>query len=391
MRGTIRERDEGVWEIRAFVGRDPVTAKPRQVSRVVRGGKRDAEKRLAELVTEVSAGRVDTTRVTFGHLFDSWLEQQEHLGRSPVTLRNLECVIAAVLKPELGKTYLQNLKPATLDAFYGRQANVGKAPTTIRRYHSHIAAALEQALKWGWISSNVARSASPPSMHPPEVVAPEIGTLRALLEDAERRNPRLAPALALAALTGARRAELCGLRWDDLDVLLARVTIRRAVVRDREPGGLVVKETKTGRVRRIALDPISLEILERHRIGCEAAAQACGVPLADKSYVFSPDVDCSTPYNPETLTALFGRCRDKIGHPDLRLHHLRHFSATQLIAAGVDVRTVAGRLGHSSPSITLNVYSHFIENADREAARRMGELMSHAFNASPTTGQVLRP
>jgi hypothetical protein len=86
-----------------------------------------------------------------------------------------------------------------------------------------------------------------------------------------------------------------------------------------------------------------LEILERHRIGCEAAAQACGVPLADKSYVFSPDVDCSTPYNPETLTALFGRCRDKIGHPDLRLHHLRHFSATQqrdsraaeAIAAGV--------------------------------------------------------
>ncbi len=192
-------------------------------------------------------------------------------------------------------------------------------------------------------------------------MTPAVDKLRLLLEEAGRRNPVLAAALALAALTGARRGELCGLAWNDVDVPNSRLTIRRSVVRGR--GGedndeLVVKETKTRRVRRLSLDPISLAILDRHRASCEAAAEACGKPLSGGSFVFSPEPDGSTPYNPETLTSLIVRCRDKVGLPELHLHHLRHFSATQLIAAGVDVRTVAGRLGHSSPAITLNVYAN---------------------------------
>jgi integrase len=210
-------------------------------------------------------------------------------------------------------------------------------------------------------------------------VIPEVEKLRLLLEEADRRNPVLAAALALAALTGARRGELCGLTWADLETSACRLTIRRGVVRGREGAELVVKETKSRRVRRFTLDPISLAILDRHRANCEARAEACGTNLSSRSFIFSPEPDGSAPYNPETLTSLIVRCRDKVGLPDLHLHHLRHFAATQLVAAGVDVRTVAGRLGHSNPSITLNIYAHFIEDADREAARRMGDVMSKAL------------
>jgi integrase len=98
------------------------------------------------------------------------------------------------------------------------------------------------------------------------------------------------------------------------------------------------------------------------------------VRLGDDAFIFSPEPDGARPYNPETLTAFLARCREKVGLPGLRLHHLRHFATTQLVAAGVDVGTVAGQLGHPSASITLNIYSHFIEDADREAAQRMGQL-----------------
>ncbi len=143
MRGTIREKSKGAWEVRAFLGRDPVTQRPRQVSRVVHGGKRDAEKRLAELLSEVTAGRHSGTKASFGALLDSWFEQQERLGRSPVTLRNLHSCVEATLRPALGKIELRKLRAEDLDRFYTREAKLGKAPSTIRRYHSHIAAALE--------------------------------------------------------------------------------------------------------------------------------------------------------------------------------------------------------------------------------------------------------
>lgn len=383
MRGSIRQREKGVWEVRAFVGRDALTRRPRQISRVVHGGKREAEKRLHELLAEVAQGGHHPTKVSFGTLLDRWSEQAERLGRSPVTLRAMHSTLEHVIRPELGHIDIRRLGPADLDAFYAKQGKAGKSAGTIRRYHSHISAALALAVRWGWISSNPARLASPPPRARTSVTPPEIEGVRTLLREADAREPALAAALALAALTGARRAELCGLRWGDFDEAKSRLTIQRAVVRGQGLREIVVKETKSGRSRRIALDPISLAILGRQRRIVEERAAAADCSLAANSFVFSPLPDGSVPYNPEILTVLVHRLRDKAGMPDLRLHDLRHFAATQLVAAGVDVRTVAGRLGHSSPSITLDIYAHFIEDADREAARRMGELFGDTLSGPP--------
>ncbi|MCL4414964.1 MAG: site-specific integrase [Actinobacteria bacterium] len=375
MAGTIREKSKGVWELRAFAGADPVSGRPHQVSRTYRGGRRDAEKKLAELVTEVSSGRHGSTKATFGELLDRWIEQQERLDRSPVTMRNLRSETESILRPALGRISLRRLGASEIDAFYAAQSRAGKAPATVRKYHAHISAALAQAVRWGWIDSNPAKLATLPPKGYQRVEPPDLEKLRELLAEAAIRNPVLAVALSLAALTGARRAELCALCWGDIDTDAARLTIRRAVVRGEGIGQLVTKTTKTGRVRRLSLDPVSVAILERHRATCDEAARAAGATLGASSFIFSPEPDGSVPFNPEILTAFVRRLRDKVDLPNLHLHHLRHFAATQLIGAGIDVRTVAGRLGHSSPSITLNVYAHFIEDADREAARRVGDLM----------------
>jgi hypothetical protein len=133
------------------------------------------------------------------------------------------------------------------------------------------------------------------------------------------------------------------------------------------PGGLSEKSTKTDRSRSVALDEVGVALLIQYqaRVG-EWAAEA-GTTIADDAFVFSPHVDGATPFRPDNVTGFFIRVRDGLGLEGVRLHDLRHFTATQL-GAGVDVRTVAGRLGHSDPSLTLRVYSHVIEERDRAAA-----------------------
>ena len=106
-------------------------------------------------------------------------------------------------------------------------------------------------------------------------------------------------------------------------------------------------------------------------------------PSPTTPFVFSPELDGSKPFRPDNVTSFFIRVRDSLGLDGVRLHDLRHFTATQLIGAGVDVRTVAGRLGHSDASVTLRVYSHVIEERDRAAAVIMGRVLEPAPTDAP--------
>ena len=109
--------------------------------------------------------------------------------------------------------------------------------------------------------------------------------------------------------------------------------------------------------------------------------------LADDAFVFSPYVEAMTPFGPDNVTGFFVRVRDSLGLKSVRLRDLRHFTAPQLIGAGVDVRTVAGRLGHSDASLTLRVYAHVIEERDRAAAAIMGRVLeSHPALAAGQGG-----
>lgn len=119
-------------------------------------------------------------------------------------------------------------------------------------------------------------------------------------------------------------------------------------------------------------------LLRRHRANVERWVVEAEGSLAADAFVFSPYVDGIQPFRPDNVTSFFMRVRDSLGLKQVRLHDLRHFTATQLIGAGVDVRTVAGRLGHSDPSLTLRVYSHAIEERDRAAAAIMGRVLGTA-------------
>jgi integrase len=168
--------------------------------------------------------------------------------------------------------------------------------------------------------------------------------------------------------TGARRGEVCGLQWKHVDLETATVTIRRTVYLDAR-GQLQEKDTKTHQQRRVVLDAETAEVLQERRARAEAQAEALGSSLQPNCYVFSNDPESRVPTNPEGVTKRYKRMANSLGI-DTTLKSLRHYSATELISAGVDVRTVAGRLGHGGGgATTLRVYTAWTSEADQRAAR----------------------
>ena len=374
MRGTKRKRSEGVWELRAYVGRDPVTGNPRQVSKTFRGSAREADEALRDLIEQQVPGRSDGAGATVGQLLDAWLSECERMDLSPTTLRVYRTQIEHTVRPALGSIKVQRLGAKDLDDLYRAMKEKGSSPKTVRNHHALLSAALHQAVRWGWVRRNVAEMAKPPRVTQRVVRPPSVDAVRQIVVAAEERDPRLAPLVMMAALTGMRRGELCALRWSDLDLDEGQIEVARSVV--LVPGGLGEKTTKTNRTRRVALDEVGLSVLRTHRARVEEWARLADEELRPDAFIFSPYVDGSLPFRPDNVTNFFIRVRDELKLPDVRLHDLRHFTATQLIGAGVDVRTVAGRLGHTDPSMTLRVYSHALEERDRAAAAVMGSLLA---------------
>lgn len=379
MKGHLRRRGSA-WELRAYAGVDPVTKRQKYVTRTFRGGKREAEQELARLVTEVSGGGKAAQDTTVGDLLNEWM----HVARkelSPATARGYDWIIKTYITPTLDSVPLSKLRTAQLDRFYlklrdqGGSGGAPLAPATVRQVHAIVRRALQQGIRWGWITVNPAAMASPPRVRAPELTPPGPKAVIRLIEEATKEDADLGCFLHLAATTGARRGELCGLRWADVDLDGRAVVIRRSVV-EAAHSVVVEKDTKTHASRRIALDPGTAYALGEHHQRAVSRASACDADLPEAAHVFSRDPDGRRPWAPNDVTKAFIRVRRRAELPNVRLHDLRHFAATRLLAAGVPVRTVSGRLGHANAATTLGVYAHFVEESDREAAAKLGALVS---------------
>ena len=390
MKGHVRRRGSA-WELRAYAGIDPTTRRQKYVTRTFRGGKREAEEALARLVTEVVGGGHAAQDTTVGDLLEHWyaLAKDE---LSPTTARGYAWIIKTYIAPHLGSVALARLRPAQLDRYYAKlRADGGKdgkplSAATVRQVHAILRRALQQGVRWGWITSNPAGLASPPRVRRSELAPPDPAAVVQLIELARSADPDLACFLHVAATTGARRGELCALRQHDLDLDAGVLVIARAIV-EGAGGQLIEKDTKTHGSRRIALDPLTVSVLVDHLERRGDTARACGAEPVGDGFVFSDRLDCSKPWTPNEVTKRFIRVRNQAGLKQVRLHDLRHFVATRLLAAGVPVRTVSGRLGHANAATTLGVYAHFVKESDREAAATLGALLA------PGTGTdaVVRP
>ena len=163
----MRERRPGVWELIVQLPRDAATGRAKQLSRTVRGTKREAQRALAALVTEVTTIPVSTTKVNVAELLDRWLDAAAG-DLSPTTAHEYRRLADVLIKPALGRVAIRRLTAQRLDEFYAALVRQrGLSASSVRQVHAVIRGALNQAVKWGWLAANPARSASPPSTTSP--------------------------------------------------------------------------------------------------------------------------------------------------------------------------------------------------------------------------------
>lgn len=386
MRGSLRERSSGYWQLRAFEGTDPLTGKKLYRTKHVRGTKREAQKQLAVLVTEVNDGVVAPAAKTVSALLDAWIEHIEYLGRSPSTLYGYRRLVHQL--PHGFKSMpLGKVTPKVIDDLYrllGRLTH--RKPATVLRFHTLLRAAFAQAVRWGWMDRNPLDRATPPRVQREEVKPPAVEEVMKVLDRAAAsRNPENALVFRLLAATGCRRGEVCALKWSgvEFDCDPIRVVIRRAVVVVEKK--LIVQGTKTHAVRAVGLDDETARMLKEQWARAVELGRLVGRPPQPDDFVFQREPGGSDPLPPDRVSQAWRRLCWELG-VKARLHDLRHLQASLLLDAGEAITTVAARLGHRDTSTTLKVYGHLMPGADQRAAALVGRAFTNATQdgQSPT-------
>ncbi len=381
MRGHVAKKGNRYYAV-IYEGIDQATG--RQRHRWYAGGatRKEAEKLLAEMVKRNHDGDYRAPeRITLGaYLEERWLPAKRAQLRHSTWdsyRRNVEIHV----KPRIGNIPLQRLTPEDLDAFYagllvdGRRngAGGGLSPRSVRIIHGMLRKALADACRKGSLVRNVADLADPPK--PSAYGSKEMrvwmpAQLRQFLEEID--DHRLAPAFFLAANTGMRRGEVLGLRWDDVDLDAARISVRHAVLNVAYELILADVKTKSSR-RTIDLDPRTVAVLRGWRKAQLEERLALGRRPDDDGIVFAA-LD-GGPTHPDLFSQIFDRHVAKSTLPRIRLHDLRHTHATILLKAGVPVKVVSERLGHSSPAFTMTVYQHVLPGMQADAAATFSDVV----------------
>ena len=253
-------------------------------------------------------------------------------------------------------------------------------PSTIRGIHSILSGACAAAQRWEWTERNPAASAKPPTTTRKSIAATSPEDVAKIIAQARAHSAALGLYLWLVVITGVRRGELCGLQICDID--LDRGTVHVAFNYVVRGGQRVRKDTKTHQDRWLAIDPDTCALIVSYLDETREALTAVGVELRDDAYLFSNDPSHARPWNPDWVTRQIAAAAEAAG-ADLDIKGGRHYTASQLLAGGFDLRNTAARLGHSGGgATTLRHYADPVPEVDRRAAAYLAQLTSRSAPSS---------
>jgi integrase/predicted RNA-binding Zn-ribbon protein involved in translation (DUF1610 family) len=413
MRGSIRHRGEeraGSWEYNVDVGMAPaqrcqdcgkrlwVERKPKESCpacggelieieerrRAIKAGfrtRKEAQAAMAKIMvaveerTYVAPAKLNVRE----YLTKEWLPAIRSTIR-PTTYRSYEQHVQFHIVPHIGTLKLEKVTGATLNALYAKLASEGKrdgkkglSPRTVHHVHSCLHRAFRDAVRWNRLFRNPVDAADPPKVAGSggrEMRTWNAEQVRAFLEST--RNDRLHPLWRVLAMTGMRRGEVLGLKWEDIDFEAGWLSVRRSLI--PLGGEVIVSEPKTARGRRsLALDVETVEVLKAQAAHQLVEQQQFGEGWCDSGYICTKED--GEPYHPEVVSRYFRQAVKNSMLPMIRPHDLRHTYATLALRAGIHPKVVSERLGHATVAITLDIYSHAIPAMQEEAAQLVAELV----------------
>lgn len=377
--GSITRRADGRWQARVSLdagNRKYFYGKTRQeVAAQLTAALRDRDQGLPPIADE---------RQTLVQYLDNWLATMRSTVR-PRTWQRYEQYIRLHTMPLLGKVPLTKLTAQQVQGLYANRLEAGCSPTSVKHLHTVLHKALEDALRLGLVQRNVVDLVRAPRMRRVEMRVLSLEQVRALLLVA--RGDRFEALYTLAVTTGMRRGELLALKWRDVDLgqgsggasgthasgqpaLQVRATLQKT------KGGFVYAEPKSARSRRrIALTAAAAEALRTHRARQAEERLLIGPEWEEHDLVF-----CTHQGRPlsgsNVLNQNFHPLLKRAGLPRMRFHDLRHTAATLLLLRGVHPKVVSELLGHSSVSLTLDVYSHVLPDMQREATTALDQMLA---------------
>jgi integrase len=411
MRGHIRKRGRASYEYIVDVGTAPaqrcegcnkrfwLERKPKESCPACGGRLRETEERRRAIKAgfasrkeaQAAMAKVMVAVEERSYLAPSKLTVREYLTKEwlpaieatvrPTTYRSYVQHVSFHIVPHIGSLKLEKVSGATLNALYAKLASQGKrdgkrglSPRTVHHVHVCLHRAFRDAVRWGRLFRNPVDAADPPRVggsggH--EMKTWSAAQVRAFLEST--KDDRLYPLWRLLALTGMRRGEVLGVKWEDIDFEAGRLSVRRSLI----PLGaeVIVSEPKTARGRRsIALDAETVEVLKVQASRQLEEQRQQGDPWCDSGYLCTKED--GTPYHPEVVSRYFRQAVKRAMLPMIRPHDLRHTHATLALQAGIHPKVVSERLGHANVSITLDTYSHAIPAMQEEAAERIAGLVA---------------
>ena len=377
-RGNITRRGKRSWRLKFDVGVDAKGKRKIQYS-TVKGRRQDAEKELTRLLAQTDAGTlVEPSKITVAQYLRSWLGTEPKEGEpspappagiTPKTAERYRELAEGQIIPHLGDILLQKLRPANVkdwhDAILKSGSRKGKplSARTVGHAHRLLTLALKRAVGTEVIARNVAIVIKPPKVKKKEII---ILTLDQVADTLARfEGHPLFPIAVLGLASGMRRGEIVALALADIDLDAAVVEVRRAAEQTR--AGVRIKEPKTERGRRtLSLPASAVTVLREHRRKLLEMRLALGLGKPDGETLLFGNPDGSI-MPPNQLSWLWRSACKALGAPRINFHALRHTHVSALIAAGLDVITVSRRIGHASPTTTLNEYGHLFKKDDSAA------------------------
>ena len=364
--GGLVERRPGRWHVSIELPPDPSSGRRRRRRFTVRGSRADAQRALNSALAARDQGiDLNPSRLLVRDYLEQWLDRHARISVRPSTLRRYE-QIAGRLASLIGAITLRDLRAIHVQNAYGALLDDGLAPRTVLHHHRLLKQSLQQAVRWGLIPANPADAVAAPKAERREMRSLSADEV-ALLEDAVTDDD-LARLFRVAVTTGLRLGELLGLRWSDIDLGNGRLHVQRSAFYGK--GTTSLGSVKTGRSRRaVALSHGTVATLREHHAAQASRRLELGPAYRGMDLVFpSPDGSIMPPYRASNR---FRAIADRVGLRGVRFHDLRHTMATLALSAGVHVKVVSERLGHSTTQITLDTYSHVLPDLQREAAEAL--------------------